>query len=312
MNSRAQQAKTNTKTMPKRERKLRYSLPAAIPAGAQLMPVTEPTPTTQWVTVTPELAMKWLDEANINNRKVREDHVARLAADMLAGKWRGRNGEPMKFDRNGRMFEGQHRCWACVQSGKSFETLLLTDCDPEAYETSGIGRPKNYGDFLGPVDHEKNVYLLAATIRLVWIWQQGKLGSPIKSDYTSVAQLKATFQAHPHIRESANWVTNAIETRRLLTSSFAALIHYAGTLEGKQTMVENFLERLGNGLGLAPDDPVYQLRKFLLSQRGPQRGLRRAGNVYVLALAIKAWNACKEERPMRQLAFRIDEEFPKL
>ncbi len=288
-------------------------LPPLIPNAAPPADIHAVKPGTRWITVTPELAMKWLDEANINNRKVREEHVKKLADDMAAGRWRGKNGEPIKFDRNGRLIEGQHRLWACVQSDTPFETLMITDVDPEDYKTSGIGRPKNLADFLGPVYGEKNVMLLASTLRLVHLWRTDRLKRPgWKSLSTSIAELEIVYHDHSKLPASVVWVSSHKACRDLLNPSYATLIHYAGTLEGKAAMVESFLERVGSGLGLLDDDPVWHLRKFLLSQRGLKPGHKRPGREYMLALAIKAWTASKEGRKVRALQFRVDETFPKL
>lgn len=269
-------------------------------------------PVVKWVKVTPELAMKWL-ESNDNNRNVRDAHVLKLAADMKAGKWKGRNGEAIRFDSNGRLVDGQHRLWACVEAGVPFETLLITNLAPDVYSTIGIGSPKGFADFLGPMHHEKNTTLLAAACRLVYYWQNGLL--PMMRDgrqAPTIPALEQVLREHPTIRESVNRASSLNQTRKLLTSSYVALIHYAGTLEGRNATVESFLERLGSGAGLYETDPVFHLRKFLESQRGPKAGMRRAGQQHVLALTIKAWNAAKKEQKMQALRYASTESFPQL
>lgn len=296
-----------------RHKKNRVIMKHDIPPDTRPIPIKSDTPTASWVIVTPAVATLWLEEHNTRNRTVRDDHVNNLAADMAAGKWNGRNGEPIKFDTDGNMFEGQHRCWACIQSNTPFETLLLTGCKPEDYQTSGTGKSKHFGDFLGPVHGEKNTTLLASATRLVWHWQNGTMGSgQVKSAGLTVTQMTETYKAHPKLAESVNRVSGMKKVRDLLTGTFAVLLHYAGTREGHQVQVENFLERLGDGLGLMEDSPIYQLRKFLLAQRAARPGIRRPTRLYVLALAIKAWNAEKAERSVKVLQFRADEAFPTL
>lgn len=286
-----------------------FRLPLVIPPSATLPRVEGVVPTVQWVTVTPTQAMHWLGECNQNNRTIRDDHVMRLAADMAEGKWRGRNGEPIKFDTNGHMFEGQHRCWACVMADVPFETLLITGCDPVDYNTSGTGRQKSYSDF---IRNEKNTHLLAAALKLVYFWSRGELTNVTKKSSPTNAQMDVVLKDHPRLRDSVNRISSLKEARKLLTSSFCCLIHYAGTIEGRAATVDSFLERLGNGLGLLDTDPVYHLRRFLLGQRSPQPGKRRPGQMYILALAIKAWNASKSGSQMRALQFKVDEKFPQL
>lgn len=286
---------------------------SAAQVNAVPVPLEGTTPKCKWVTVSPELAMKWLEGANQNNRSIRDAHVRRLASDMINGRWRGQNGEAIRFDTEGRLVDGQHRLWACVVSNVAFETLVIEDVSSEDYSTIGIGAKKSLGDFLGPMHGEKNVHLLAATIRIVYLWRHRLLGN-MKDGKTfpTIAELEITFRDNPNIRESVNTVSGLNQMRKLLTATYAALIHYAGTLDNKSASVHSFLERLGNGLGLERDDPVYQLRNFLLSQQSPSPGHRRPGKEYVLALAIKAWNASKKTEKMKSLQFRVGETFPVL
>ncbi len=266
-------------------------------------------PVVKWVRVSPDLATKWL-ESNTNNRLVRDAHVLRLAADMKAGKWRGRNGEAIRFDTEGRLVDGQHRLWACIEAEVPFETLLITNVAPEVYSTIGVGRPKSFGDFLGPMHHEKNTILLASACRLVYYWQHGLL--PMMRDSRqapTIAALEQVLKDHPTIRESVSRAASS-ETKKILTPSYIALVHYAGTLEGKPATVEAFFERLGKGEGLYATDPIFHLRNFLLSQK---TGTRKAGQQYVLACVIKAWNATKKEQKQNApTRFSVNESFPQL
>lgn len=271
-------------------------------------------PGCRWLTITPDLALKWLEQ-NQNNRTIRQGHVERLASDMTAGRWRGLNGEAIRFDSHGRLVDGQHRLWACFLSKVVFESLVIDDIDAEDYSTIGIGAKKSLGDFLGPMGKEKNVHLLASTIRLVHLWRHGQLGSMGEGGgrlLPTIAEMEKTFLDNPNIRDSVNALASMNATRRLLNATYACLIHYAGTLDNKSASVQSFLDRLGSGLGLAADDPVYCLRKELEKMRGPTPGRHRVGRQYVLAMAIKAWNASKREQRMKALVFKVGEAFPVL
>ena len=81
---------------------------------------------------------------------------------------------------------------------------------------------------------------------------------------------------------------------------------------------EDYVERIANDMingrwdGRNGEPIKYHLRRFLLSQRSLKPGQRRSRQEYVLALAIKAWNACKNEQKMKALSFRVGEPFPQL
>lgn len=264
-----------------------------------------------WIRVTPEMAFKWLDEANTKNRKVRTRNVMQMAADMVAGKWRGTNGQPIHFDTLGRLVNGQHRLWACVESKVPFDTLMVTGVDPEDYSTIDTGKTKTMADHLGPMQDEKNVFLLAATIRLVHVWERKQLDRH-RNLQPTMAELEETYRSHPQIAPSVNRMMSMHATRKLFTASYASLIHYAACMQGHSARVEHFMDALGTGVGLYQADPIYQFRKFLLAQKAAQGGRVLLRRSYVLALGIKAWNACKEEKPLKSLGFKEGEEFPEL
>lgn len=297
----------------KRKLKVDSSQPSSV-TNARVETIKNAKATTRWIIVTPELATRWLDEdINWKNRPIRQNHVARMASDMKEGRWRGQNGEAIRFDASGRLVDGQHRLWACITAECNFETLLVEGVDPDDYSTIGIGAKKALQDFLGPMQEEKNVHLLSAALRLVYAWRHGRL-SDLKNGRTmpTIPELQQTLEDNPKLRRSVEFVSGKKSVRDVLTGSFACLIHYAGLMEDKVSTAESFLERLGDGIGLEIDDPVYQLRKFLLAQRAPTPGKRRTGKEYVLALAIKGWNLSKKEAKIKVLKFQLDEEFPVL
>lgn len=69
------------------------------------------------IDVTPELAARWLAEANSNNRAIRNRHVDNLASEMMAGNWRHTH-EGIAFDEDGVLLDGQHRLAAVCKYGK--------------------------------------------------------------------------------------------------------------------------------------------------------------------------------------------------
>jgi hypothetical protein len=92
--------------------------------------------------VTPDQALKWLEEDHVYNRKVRQTVVAKYARDMAAGNWRETH-EAIAFDPDGKLIDGQHRLWAIVESKIDGLTLLVAkgvDRDAQAYIDSGLGR----------------------------------------------------------------------------------------------------------------------------------------------------------------------------
>lgn len=67
------------------------------------------------VEVTPQMAQEWLATNAKNNRDLSKVTVKRYANDMVKGQWMV-TGEAIKFDRTGRLIDGQHRLQALIES----------------------------------------------------------------------------------------------------------------------------------------------------------------------------------------------------
>jgi hypothetical protein len=266
-------------------------------------------PTITHEVIDPAMAKQWLELFNDKNRTMRASHVIRLARDMKLGNWQGDNTETIKFDTEERLIDGQHRLAACVKSGVSFESWVARDVPAGSYATVGIGAVKSVADFLSP-NGVRNSVLLVAAARLVYMWQNGYLSDLKNGDkLPTAAQVLEVIENNPALAESVHYVAGHTEIKKILTASFAVLIHYAGTQAHLNATVCSFLERLGSGLGMLDHHAVYHLRKFLLAHKSNKR---KVGQSYILALAIKAWNATKDEKAVQSLQFRVDEKFPEL
>lgn len=109
---------------------------------------------TSWHTITPDYAMKVLDEYEAfcdkhpeerMNRPVHQSQVARYATDMAAGRW-GRNHQGIAFDVNGILLDGQHRLWAVVESKVTVQMQVTHGLDREAQLTIDAGLKRSTAD----------------------------------------------------------------------------------------------------------------------------------------------------------------------
>jgi len=290
----------------------KYEVPREVIPNAIPERVITPTPRSQWLTITPEVALMWLNDHNSNNRAIRANHIRNLAADMKAGNWRGLNGEAIRFDTSNRLVDGQHRLWACIEAKTPFQSLVIWDVSPEDYSTIGIGKAKNYADFLGPIHGEKNCLNLAAVLSLVYSWEKGQLEQH-RSNRPSIQQLNEVRERHPELPMSVNYCCNKTALKKVMNVSMASLLYYAASREGFQHKAETFLEKIATGLNLTITDPAFHFRNFAMGQRSRKGKFEKtASSTHELALFIKAWNLFKADKPCQLLALRKDEKFPTL
>lgn len=232
---------------------------------------------TSIMTVTPELAAKWLAK-NDNYRKLREEHAGKLARDMRAGKWT-LNGEAIKFNGE-KLVDGQHRLQACVIAKKPFKTLVVTGVKSDMEMDSGMQR--KFCDYLAHEGHA-NARSLAASLALLHHYENTGLGQRVSRRSATNSDLQRQLKKHPNLAE---WVTMAILARHVIPVGIAAALCYLfGAVD--RAMAERFVEALRTGEGLTKRDPVLMLRERLIKD---QQSRTKMGRIDKMALVIKAWN----------------------
>src|SRR5262249_32454434 len=115
-------------------------------------------------------AKEYLERA-APNRPVGRVTVEQYARDMKAGRW-SFTGEPLIFDDDGRMLNGQHRCHAIVLAQVPISTLVVRGVDRRSMPNMDGGRKRQVADVLG-MEGQRNATVVAGAARLVWCWAAG-------------------------------------------------------------------------------------------------------------------------------------------
>lgn len=248
-------------------------------------------------TITPELATKYLGH-NTRNRNLRARVVLAYAADMANGDWRW-NGEGIKFGTDGTLLDGQHRLAAIVQSGTSVPMLVVRDLPNETQETIDGGVKRTFADVLN-LRGEKNYVGLAATIRAITSYETGAAGTGDTGRKFTNAQLIRTLEKHPWIREGIN-TANSAQAHTSMPTAVGGLAWFL-FMQLSPEDTEFFFNRLCSDTNHSTGDPIYTLRKLLLTSVDGVRGARNTR--YLLAVTIKAWNKYRDGDRCDLLKFR--------
>lgn len=134
------------------------------------MPTPTVAPKARFITVTPKMAHEYLSK-NRKNRKIRPSRVDRLARDILAGNYLV-TGEAIKFDKNGNLIDGQHRCAAILKAGQPVCILVVTGLDLGVQRVIDTGGARSAADAL-LMDGKKDTAVLAAAAKFALNWQAG-------------------------------------------------------------------------------------------------------------------------------------------
>jgi hypothetical protein len=249
------------------------------------------------VSITPELAREWL-KVNIKNRDAKPRAIQRYMEDMLEGDWR-LNGSTIVFGVSGRLLDGQDRLMACVESGATFQSLVVWNVNDDDQDVMDTGVKRGFHDTLR-LHGYNNVMPLASAVRLDWRWQSECITN--KGTFPSTIQALRHLEANPEIKNFIKW-SNAVIGKgkvRIPPSVLIAFFYRASLCLSEDA--EYFHHHLTTGENLATDNPIMALRRYAANIANNTHG--RPGEVFWLAIVIKAWNAFLEGRSVSEMRWR--------
>jgi hypothetical protein len=231
--------------------------------------------------ITPERASEILSR-NEGNRRIASAVLDKYARDMQAGNW-ALNGQTIKLGKSGRLLDGQHRCAAAIKAGRGFDAIVVEGLDDNVFDTFDLGARRAIGDIL--IDrHEQNTSTLAATLRQLWLLNNGLL--QYRAVSPTVSELLDTLDRHPAIRDS---VRLSGRIRDVIAPSIGCALHYLFSRVDR-AKADEFTFPLGDGLHLNDmGNPIWKVRKRLQDDRASRK--REMSDAEKAAIVIKAWNA---------------------
>lgn len=242
----------------------------------------------------PKTAAYWLENLNIHNRDKRSKGVSSYAIDMHTDGW-DFNGDTFRFDTDGAMFDGQHRCEAIAIEGKPVPIILVTGLDPIAQDTTDTGMRRTFADALR-LAGETDVNNLAAVTMAAFLWKSGQIRG-MKTG-VSVRMLQKVLRDHPELREAvqvARRVHKHVPTKNSIMGLASWL--FAGIDRDDH---DDFFAKLATGADLGTNSPIRLLRNRLIADANSKSHLPR---VEILALIIKAWNHYRDGNEVTYLKF---------
>ena len=262
------------------------------------MTSTTQKPRVNTVNITPDLARDML-VTMVANRRVVQSHVATLSDDMRQGRWIEAAGDPIRFDDQDRLIDGQHRLYAILEAGVTLRFTVIKGLPVEAMDILDIGKRRSLADFLA-IKGEAHATQLAATITLLRnYWATGEIQSNAWGLRPTTIQEAMTILAeHPGIRDAVQYTrphTRILSNR----TRWATLYFLFAGIEPDDARY--FLERVCQGDDLPNNSPIMLLRTRLLSDQHSLVPMRARE---YCALAIKAWNSFRKAETPQVLSWR--------
>jgi hypothetical protein len=223
---------------------------------------------------------------------------------MKSGKWR-ENGDSVKFAEDGSLIDGQHRLHASIQSGCGFWSLVAYGIKKEAFLTIDRGQPRTRGQVLRLDSGLADQNAVAATLAWLYRFRDGIMLQRGTATDTEISDL---LGENPGIKDSIAAARRVMHHFKAGTVSVVAICHYLFTRQD-DTLAELFFDSLGRGTNLREIDPVYQLRKRLISSASSGRKME---SFTMIALYFKTWLAERERRTLSRLEWQPSDNFPNI
>lgn len=263
--------------------------------------------------VNPDHAIAWLEYSKFQNRKISERMVAKIASDIQKNHWRF-DGNSLKFDKEGNLIDGQHRLWAIVKSQRCVLCLVIRNLDHNVVNVIDTGRSRTYGDILHFHGHvNSNALSNACRLLLGFKEHSGNLYDWARfrdRKMFSPSDVVKECEENAEIVNSLQTLVSYKFTKKFMGLGTAALCHYLFA-QRDRLMADEFFYLLEKGVNLDEGHAVLALKNCLtlrdhLTIQTAKGGYHRTA--YLIALVIKAWNAYREERPVKRLTYGVDKE----
>lgn len=225
--------------------------------------------------ISPSFAAKLLSH-NPNNRSVRPAHVDAMARDMYSGRFQC-NGDAIRISESGELLDGQHRLLACVQSGVSFESIVVSGLSDLVKATIDSGAARCHADRLAMrgIQHAAGV---SATLRVMAMFAMRSFSIPKLTSQ----ELDIILAAHPGVINSASIAAKVFP----LMGSKLTAAHYILQKTQDDDVAAAYISTWKDGVPFYEGCPAHLLRERLIRLSTSSTALKAPDVMNLLAVSI--------------------------
>jgi len=238
------------------------------------------------VRLTPEMA-KYLLNENRSNRLVRAGVLETYKQDILKGRW-ALNGESIKIARDGSLIDGQHRCWAVAETGKTIKTLIMFGLDFDCRMTVDQGASRSSADYLA-MEGVKYVKVVSGIARVLL---HDKIGGGGARDGVTKLAIRSEYWENAAAYDSAAAFVVS-KNQRVIGGQIAAAAALV-VCRRISPSADDFIERFITGADLPPKSPILTVRNKILAQT-------RGHTIDRMRMICRAFDAWLEDKPLTRI-----------
>lgn len=256
---------------------------------------SEPKITTE--VIGPEEAADILATRNKRNRKLSPKTVNEYARQMTAGEFPF-IADPVRFDRDGNLIDGQHRLAAVVGSGQPQTFVIVRNLDPDTQKYMDAGRKRTATDQLR-IEGMPSPSVAASIGRFVMHWQAGDV--PGFNTKFSTAEVVDFVESNLDKVEAASAHARALYRATRASQAISGASYVMAREVADVAAADEFFNLLASGAGLDTGSPILLLRnKLIYLSSGGNRG-KRAERPELAYFYVRAWNGWRRHEELTKL-----------
>lgn len=249
-------------------------------------------PSMQVVSVTPEMARKWLGR-NAGNRPLKTTHVGRLANAIRGGKWK-LTGDPIRFSDTGKLIDGQHRLQAIVDAELPVQCVVMHGLNDDIFDVIDSGSPRSKADAVF-IKYQLPVAksgLLSSTANIA---HQYASGSTSLRGKVATDDLLQFIDSNPDIIDAVNYIYDTTPHENPVAKSIAAAFYFFASRKDRQ-LADAYILRFMVGAVEGANDNLLYLRNFCFNARAARRPVQ-VGDIFGRLVIV--WNSERRGKPIK-------------
>jgi hypothetical protein len=257
--------------------------------------------------ITPSRAKELL-EANINNRRVRQDVVNRYAQDILAGRWKEDTGEVIKISKSGIILDGQHRLFAIAKANIPIFLHIAYGVDDSVSDVLDTGSVRNASDVF-KLNGIVNNGTIPGIIQFYNMVKNDRFGWHKNTTLTNAEILNKYYENEilwqEVFRASQRWY---MSFAKILPRSIIGGF-YSRFRQIDSELAEQFMNELCAGINTS-NDTIRLLKDKLIKDKMSNKKL---STTLKMIFIIKTWNCFIQGIEIKRLSFDYEKEsYPKI
>lgn len=257
---------------------------------------SEPKITTE--TIGPDEAKEILEHHNKRNRAISPKTVQQYARAMKLGTFPF-VGDPVRFDRDGNLLDGQHRLAAVVMSECPQVFVIVRNLDPDWQKYMDSGRRRSVADQLR-IEGMPRPTVAASIARFVMHWQAGDLpGLNIKF---STAEVVDFVESSLDRIEAASIHAQNLYRATRTSQAISGAAYFMAREVADVGLADEYMNLLVSGAGLEATSPILMLRNKLIYMSSGGKKVERPELAYFY---VRAWNGWRRNEELTKLQLPV-------